>query len=494
MSNLINPLSPGLSLPLSENLSTLQITEIPPELADQLKPGMTVQLKIQPPENGMSKAVLQLEGKFFNILLQTESLNMTLPEDGLLSVRIAAGGQLIPVKNETAAVSSSVGRLPAENILPQVDVRPINPEGFVDDFFRTMQVPTTVKQQVMNILRPFEVSLAALEGDGSNAAVLRPLQEVLQKIAADPQSFPQLREQLEQTVEALSGRQISGEVTGRINDMTRISTPLGETFFVSKIKLPPAATLLLNINGTVPAFDREVKFLDDLLKVILPGKDLSVKPSMLEALPQLKSLAIVGSLSAEALSAVVNRLPVNGDNLLGNIYHFYRAAVQKDVAGWLKTDMARLESLDPLVRGRVMEELNSFVAAAAKETPSWRMVEMPLFDGNQFKPLKIAVKKDSEQDQKQSGHKQNGTRFVVETDFSKLGGFQFDGFVSRSKRSLDLIIRTTKALEDDFCSNVINLFKKSLYDLDYVGTIKINRQENFIVLQEENSLTGGIYV
>ena len=103
MSNLINPLSPGLSLPLSENLSTLQITEIPPELADQLKPGMTVQLKIQPPENGMSKAVLQLEGKFFNILLQTECLNLTLPEDGFLSVRIAAGGQLIPVKNETVS-------------------------------------------------------------------------------------------------------------------------------------------------------------------------------------------------------------------------------------------------------------------------------------------------------------------------------------------------------------------------------------------------------
>lgn len=493
MSNLINPLSSGLSLPLSESLPSLQITEMPPELAEQLKPGMTVQLEIQPPENGTSKAVLQFGGKFFNILLQTGTQNVTLPESGLLSVRVAAGGQLIPVKNETAA-SSSAGRLSADNVLSRVDVRPIDPEGFVDNFFRTMQVPAAVKQQVMSILRPFEVSLAALESGGSNAAVLRPLQEVLQKIAADPQSFPQLREQLEQTVEALSGRQISGEVTGRTNDMTRISTPLGETFFVSKIKLPPAATLLLNINGTVPAFDREVKFLDDLLKVILPGKELSVKPSMLEALPQLKSLAIVGSLSAEALSAVVNRLPVNGDNLLGNIYHFYRAAVQKDIAGWLKTDMARLEGLDPLVRGRVMEELNSFVAAAAKETPSWRMVEMPLFDGNQFKPLKIAVKKDSEQDQKQSGHKQNGTRFIVETDFSRLGGFQFDGFVSRSKRSLDLVIRTTKALEDDFCSNVINLFKKSLYDLDYVGTIKINRQENFIVLQEENSLTGGIYV
>ncbi len=493
MSNLINPLSSGLSLPLSESLPSLQITEMPPELAEQLKPGMTVQLEIQPPENGTSKAVLQFGGKFFNILLQTGTQNVTLPESGLLSVRVAAGGQLIPVKNETAA-SSSAGRLSADNVLSRVDVRPIDPEGFVDNFFRTMQVPAAVKQQVMSILRPFEVSLAALEGGGNDAAVLQSLQEVLQKIAADPQSFPQLREQLEQTVEALSGQQISGEVTGRTNDMTRISTPLGETFFVSKIKLPPAAALLLNINGTVPAFDREVKFLDDLLKVILPGKELSVKPSMLASLPQLKSLAAVGGLSTEIFAAVINRLPMGGDNLLSNIYHFYRAAVQKDIAGWLKTDMARLEGLDPLVRGRVTEELNSFIAAAAKETPSWRMVEMPLFDGNQFKPLKIAVKKDSEQDQKQSGHKQNGTRFIVETDFSRLGGFQFDGFVSRSKRSLDLVIRTTKALEDDFCSNVINLFKKSLYDLDYVGTIKINRQENFIVLQEENSLTGGIYV
>ena len=323
MSNLINPLSSGLSLPLSESLPSLQITEMPPELAEQLKPGMTVQLEIQPPENGTSKAVLQFGGKFFNILLQTGTQNVTLPESGLLSVRVAAGGQLIPVKNETAA-SSSAGRLSADNVLSRVDVRPIDPEGFVDNFFRTMQVPAAVKQQVMSILRPFEVSLAALEGGGNDAAVLQSLQEVLQKIAADPQSFPQLREQLEQTVEALSGQQISGEVTGRTNDMTRISTPLGETFFVSKIKLPPAAALLLNINGTVPAFDREVKFLDDLLKVILPGKELSVKPSMLASLPQLKSLAAVGGLSTEIFAAVINRLPMGGDNLLSNIYHFYR--------------------------------------------------------------------------------------------------------------------------------------------------------------------------
>ena len=44
------------------------------------------------------------------------------------------------------------------------------------------------------------------------------------------------------------------------------------------------------------------------------------------------------------------------------------------------------------------------------------------------------------------------------------------------------------------CSNIINLFKKSLYDLDYSGTIKINRNENFINFNEENTIVEGVYI
>jgi hypothetical protein len=113
-----------------------------------------------------------------------------------------------------------------------------------------------------------------------------------------------------------------------------------------------------------------------------------------------------------------------------------------------------------------------------KETTSWRIVEMPFYDGTQLSALKIAVKKDKRQKEKQNERKT--ARFVVETEFSKLGRFQFDGFSKVQSRSLDLIIRTSEKISDDFCANIINLFKKSLYKLDYSGTIKINCKSDFI--------------
>ena len=82
----------------------------------------------------------------------------------------------------------------------------------------------------------------------------------------------------------------------------------------------------------------------------------------------------------------------------------------------------------------------------------------------------------------------------METEFSKLGKFQFDGFSKAKSRSFDLIIRTSVKISDDFCSNIINLFKKSLYDLNYSGTIKINMVENFINFNDEAVVTEGVYI
>ena len=132
------------------------------------------------------------------------------------------------------------------------------------------------------------------------------------------------------------------------------------------------------------------------------------------------------------------------------------------------------------------------MAKSVRETISWRVIEMPLFDGTRFFPLKIAVKKDSEQ--AKSDNRKKGTRFLVETEFSKLGSFQFDGFSSVERRSLDLIVRTSKQLDDDFCSCIINLFKKSLYDVNYSGAIKINCQQNFIKIPDKEIVNKGVYI
>ena len=83
---------------------------------------------------------------------------------------------------------------------------------------------------------------------------------------------------------------------------------------------------------------------------------------------------------------------------------------------------------------------------------------------------------------------------MINTSFSKLGAFQFDGFAVAAERRFDLIIRTDKNHPQDFCSHIINLFKKSLYDIGYIGTIKINQREAFIKVEPADTPREGVYV
>ena len=176
------------------------------------------------------------------------------------------------------------------------------------------------------------------------------------------------------------------------------------------------------------------------------------------------------------------------------MFKFYQAATKQELHLWLGTDKIRDIILHTPKADNIISELNNFITSSVKETPFWRIVEIPFFEGHMFTPIKISVKKDNKDDNTSKRKTKKGTRFIVETQFSKLGNFQFDGFLHQAQRTLDLVIRTSKMIDDDFCSNIINLFKNTLYTLDYVGTIKINRQENFVKTQEVIETNKGIYV
>ena len=76
---------------------------------------------------------------------------------------------------------------------------------------------------------------------------------------------------------------------------------------------------------------------------------------------------------------------------------------------------------------------------------------------------------------------------MVDTNFTRLGAFQFDGFSIAKEHRFDLIIRTERSVGNDLCANIMQLFKTTLNDVGYVGNIKINLKENFIKISENNT-------
>lgn len=494
MSNSINSLSPNPLLPLIDNPLALQLSKLPPELLATLKAGDLAQLEIMPGKDGLLKGNMQINGQSFTVNLNSNLLSAFENMPTSVSVRMTNNGQLQllrPNEEQPQAIMT----VPEKNIITQVELSPLKLAGFIDGTLQEMRVPAAIRQQIVQDIAPLQVSAAAVGKAVASDTVLQPLYNVLQQIAETPDNFMTIKPQLTDVVNQLVGQQISGEIAGRINDMTVVKTPLGDTFFDSKIKLPLFETLVLDIKGVASNYNNDVKILDSLLKIILPHKETAVKaetPIRQTPLKILTELSLPEN--AAFLTAVAAKLPLQQNSLLENIYNFYQGAVHKDLSRWLGHDLLKEITADTVRGARIVSELNTMLSTALKETPVWRIVEMPLFDGSQFASLKVAVKKEADKEKGKDKKQKSGTRFIVETNFSKLGGFQFDGFSNAAKRSLDLIIRTSSPLEDDFCSNVINLFKKSLYNLDYVGTIKINRQENFINLQEENTISEGIYV
>lgn len=499
MTDIVNPLlqnNPLLNLP--ENQPYVRMEDLPPEILAGLKAGTEAVLEITAGVDGKFSALLQTGNGSIDINLAS-SLLETLSDGQAVSlpVRIGTGGRLFlqqPPQGTDNAPVIMPAKTSLQGVLEQVEIAPLKLENFVSQTLENLNVPQNVREQAVKLLPVLEVSLAKVGAGAETSEILQPLQNVLRNIAEQPQNFESLKLQLVQAVEDLAGAQIGGQVAERVNDMTVVTTPLGKTFFASKFKLPLAENVLLNIGAPIRDGLSEIKALDNLLKILLSSKPIAVSPEKLSRVTQIKGLSAIAELKPEFLPVVAKALPLQGENLLENVYRFYQGAANKDIKQWLgQKALAEISSETPADRA-VLKELGSFLSNAVKETPGWRIVEMPLFDGNGFAPLKVAVKKDADREKQNAHNKKSGTRFIVETDFSKLGGFQFDGFSSVKQRSLDLIVRTTQNLEDDFCLNIINLFKKSLYALEYTGTIKINRRQAFINLYDENQTNTGIYV
>jgi hypothetical protein len=286
---------------------------------------------------------------------------------------------------------------------------------------------------------------------------------------------------------------LSGRISNKINQVYVVKTSLGETYFTSDIKILENEKLTLNIEQQVSDESQKLKFVSDILRTIMPNSenisDVSglLKNSIFKQLSE--TMNNIGSKNANLL---ISKMIFPKDNMLSEIYNLYKAVTDKDITKWLGADVMKEIVADTTTAQKNISEITQMLQNFLKDNVSWKIVEIPFYDGSQFFALKIAVKKDKQQKENKKDSKT--TRFIVETEFSKLGKFQFDGFCKSEKRNLDLIIRTSKKISDDFCSNIINLFKKSLYDLNYSGTLKIDLDDNFVRFDEEEVTNEGIYI
>lgn len=487
MNDLINLLRfPQLNYTL-ENLPPLQLEEIPPELLQQLKNGDIINLKIISAKDGAIKSFIDFEGHLTEVVLKNISSQSFLNEPELeFKVRLGASGQLFPLRNQKSSETmnaientTTTNTNKEQNIFKNIELSDIKPSKIISKLLSEKNIPETAIKEIAQKLNSLQPNILKSGYDIQlDKNIVKSLQNIIQN-----KDIKVLANEINNFFNELEGKQINGQISERNQEFTTVKTLLGETFFTSKLKLPLAEKIILNIEKIIPNKESSNRFLSELLS---DTKTIQQSPSGKLISERMQNL------NAATLNIIKPHFAFQGKDIFSDIFNFYQSAITKDLSLWIGKKQIDKITTAGSDGNRQLQELNNFLLNSVKENAIWKIVEMPMFDGSLFSSLKIAVKKDSSSSKTQK--KKTGTRFVVETEFSKLGKFQFDGYSVAEKRKLDLIIRTSKNISDDFCKHIINLFKKTLYDVNYSGSVKINQQDNFIPLHSTTEKHEGFYI
>ena len=396
-----------------------------------------------------------------------------------------------------------------------------------------VELPDNIKDTIWQNLSEWEIS-AGLDNKGISTSlptgknisdnpditrVIGGLQKIIQRFA---ESLPQGKEasglsgvlraqfqnELNTALKPLLNLNLPATVTVKgEGQITVLSTPLGDIFPETSLKLPAGTVLQLTIRDLLPPFPLQTDFSSELQaghKLI----DGLVSPRyLLQALKPNPSaqnlLQILEPLRQDNLPLyrdIMDKIPAEGTKMVSNMISYLKAAGSGRLDDWI--GMRAVEQLRTAGNEgqEVLHRLNDLLNSGQRENPVWRQVEVPFFSGGIINKIRIAVKKnqDDEENSQPRRNRKGGTRFVIDTSFSRLGNFQFDGFSLERERRFDLIIRTEKAVPQGLIAEIMRLFKTGLHQVDYVGNININVKEKFIKICEDNAETAisreGIYI
>ena len=521
---------------------TVQIPEIPPSLSAAMRPTEPVLLNLLINSNDGSS--VQAE-----VLLGSQKIPVELKPEQALKLEPGTAYQVVAKSTPTGNFQFlSVDGQKVENFIlrPSVSVvsrpigevsvsRPSSPASTValqpvktpvllDSLMREMKFPQALRAQVLNSLPAAEIAVAAksLEAapqTGEN--LLEPLKNTLRQIQLagenqTPAAVKNFTLRLQQSISALEGRVFNASVVSRPSvSVAVLDSPLGPLLADTPLKLAEQMPLLLEAGKIAWAPSDKTpqplalfKAFEEILqksgaektslRLDLQHLARAVQKNDQNVINLLKVFEPLKQLPSapEVAARILQKLPSFNRDMLSNMHGFFKAAQNKDASVWLGREVSSLLQGQGTSGTETLARLDNYIASSLKEGQVWRLVEIPFFDGTQIIPVKIALKKNTPEKKEQKRKPSGGVRFLVDTDFSKLGQFQFDGFSLASERRFDLVIRTSRLQNEDFCLHIINLFKKSLYDVNYVGNVKINLRESFVKvdIDQPEPMKEGVYI
>ena len=386
--------------------------------------------------------------------------------------------------------SSEIRQL--SNLIENLSLKPEIAETALQSNTTVSPSPTTMAQSLPEVIRNLASTLKPLLETSlpqSNSAVYS-----TPPSGAEAKLSPGLPEKIIETIKNFfenvsSGRELTAETAMR-GDKVVLRTPLGEIIPEVPLKIAVGEKFILRFSELL-GLEREPK--------INPKSEGGTAQSLGSKLNEILA-PLQTQVSPKVYNAIIDKIPAHNHKMLSNIMTFLKATGEGKVETWLGQDVVDSLRLSGPEGQKALSRLEDMIIGRREDNTQWRIIEIPFYGAENLSRIQVAVRRFG----KDGRHQQSNTkgkgaaRFVVDTSFTALGGFQFDGFSLPHERRFDLIIRTEKEIDTDFCTEIMNLFRKSLSEVDYAGNIRINIKEKFIKLCDDEPepplLQDGIYI
>jgi len=250
---------------------------------------------------------------------------------------------------------------------------------------------------------------------------------------------------------------MTGVVYDSVGSETTLATPIGLLALQSKLALPP---------GTQVAFV--------VIETVAPEIEAAMAPARSGGWIALEEalFALVGQAPALAEQLRAELTPPSGPDLAGSLIYLLGALYHGNWPG-----PAITRALNDAGKAKLNKRLADDIAALRRlsddeTTGEWRVLTLPMLIGNFPLALRLYLQR-----RKPAG--QDGIRFALEAELSRLGPVQLDCLVRANH--LILVLRSHRGLGPDLREEMRALFRRALQATSISGDLSFATVATFLV-------------
>ncbi|HUJ98062.1 MAG TPA: hypothetical protein VLV85_07445 [Stellaceae bacterium] len=273
-----------------------------------------------------------------------------------------------------------------------------------------------------------------------------------------------LGSRLELRVQALAGAapddaDLAGTVLASTAGETMVETPIGTLALERRLALPPGSFVIFQQLAATPPDEPSD----------LPLAQRPTWPALEETLATLERA--LPDLATQLRSTLA---PASGQELAGTLLFLMTAL---NAGTWPGPRI--LEALDAFGRRDLRLKLEGDVAELrqldSSQSGDWRVYALPLLEGAAVRPVRLYFRRRAAG----SPSGDQGTRFVLEVDMSRMGALQLDGLV-RPQR-FDLVLRSHRPITAEMRQEITEIFHGAVAASGLGGDISFTTASRFAV-------------